>query len=439
MASAQILCTQCGAAAAETRAECVKCGGLNTKICGACGNQNSLSKNFCDKCGRPISELGPVAPPPKTVPPGSPTADIPVTAVRRGPPPVIPSSAPRPAAKLSPPGSPQSPAPAEPGSTPGLDDLWAVPTPLPVIDEAAQRPRFTLQLRPVINTLAALAGISGGFFGIQCWRESRRPEILAPKRAAEYLDALRVRDYARAYGMFSEPARKNCTEAEFRASRDETPWTWSRLRIIHQEPDAVLLAYDLQTQETPPRTDHLLFTLEDERWVRPFNSTLLRKVEEAFNRNDADKGVLLAHIATTVNPRDPMAWGYLCEAAYFRKTAASAEMRCLRAIELARVYPSTLTLKSLYHLHAVLADIYQNSLNKPERALEQFTQMLSFPHISPADQCRILLARSRSYTEMSRPGESLADLERASQLCTQPGDLSAIQKMRESMRAPDSQ
>ncbi|HAZ07045.1 MAG TPA: hypothetical protein DCZ01_00670 [Elusimicrobia bacterium] len=421
MASAQILCTQCGAATVETRAMCSTCGGLNTKVCGACGNQNSLSKNFCDKCGGPISELGPVAPPPKTVPPGSPTADIPVTAVRRGPPPG--------------PG-PRSSAPVEPGSISGLDDLWAVPTPLPVIDNAVQRPRFTLQLRHVINTLAALAGISGAFFGIEYWREHQRPEIMARKRASEYLDALRAHDYARAYGMFSELTRKNCTEAEFRASRDEIPWTWSNLRIVHQEPYAILLAYDLQAQEAPSRTDHLLFTLEGKNWVRPYNLTLLRKVEESFNRNDADQGFHLAHVATAINPRDPMAWGYLCEAAY-RKTATSAEMRCLRAIELAHVYPSTLTLKSLYHLHAILADIYHHSLNKPQQALEQFAQMLSFPDISPADQCQILLARSQSYTALSRPGESLADLERASQLCTQPNDLSSIQRMRESMHAPD--
>jgi hypothetical protein len=64
--------------------------------------------------------------------------------------------------------------------------------------------------------------------------------------------------------------------------------------------------------------------------------------------------------------------------------------------------------------------------------------MLAFPGISPADQCQILLARSQAYASMSRPGEALADLERGSQLCVDPADQAFIQKMRDSLRAPDA-
>lgn len=440
MASAQILCTKCGATSAEALSACAKCGGKNAKVCGACGNQNSVSKNFCDKCGRPIGDLGPVAPPPKTLLPGSRANDIPVTMIRRAPDPQ-PGAEPKPAspqpsgakgAPLSLPGGTQ----AEAGSTHGLDDLWAVPAPLPAAQEYTSSPRWA-RLRHAIEALTALAGIAAALYGIWFWIESRRPEVLVPKLAAEYLDALRAHDYTKAYGMFSGLAQKYCTEAEFRASRDDTSWTWSDLKIVHQEPGAVLLAYDLEPAGSPPRTDHLLFTREGDRWTRPYNWTLMRQVETAFEKGDPEKGLILAQAAGTVNPRDPMAWGYLCEAAYYRKSPADTEVRCVKALELAQTYPSNLSLKSLYHLHAILADTYHHALGKPELALGQFGEMLAFPNISPADQCQILLARSQVYTQMSRPAEALADLDRGAQLCSDPRDLAYIEQTRRSMNPPE--
>jgi tetratricopeptide (TPR) repeat protein len=429
MAEAQILCTKCGTASAEPRLECAKCGGRNARVCGACGNQNSIAKNFCDKCGKSIASLGAIAPPPRTVLPGTP--EIPATAVRRLP-------APGPAA-----GGP-GPLPAA-GQAPGVapvEDLWSVPKPPPQAPAEAP-PAPPNPWRRTLNTLAALAGVAGAAYAIWFWQENRRPEILVPKLAAEYLEALRTKDYARAYAQFSEAARRSCTEDEFRASRDETAWTWSGLRIEHMEPGAILLSYDLKAGGSPPRQDHLLFTLdttpEGVRWARPYNWTLMRQVEDAFEKGNADKGLILAQTAATINPRDPMAWGYLCEAAYYRKSPDDAELRCVKALELARTYPSNLTLKSLYHLHAILADTYQHALHRPDRALEQYAEMLSFPEISPADQCSILLARSQAYMEISRPGEALADVERGSQLCSDPQDQAFIQKMRENLRAPDAQ
>jgi hypothetical protein len=163
----------------------------------------------------------------------------------------------------------------------------------------------------------------------------------------------------------------------------------------------------------------------------------MQKVEEAFEKNNADMGLVLAQAAATVNPRDPMARGYLCEAAYYRKAPADTERQCLAAIELSHVYPSNLSLKSLYHLHAILADTYKNALQKPDLALDQFAQMLAFPSISPADQCEILLARSEAYLTLSRPGEALADADRAGQLCVRPQDLAYIGDIRRRLNAPN--
>jgi tetratricopeptide (TPR) repeat protein len=449
MPDAQIICTKCTAASAEPRLECAKCGGRNARVCGQCGTQNSVAKNFCDKCGHSIADLGAIAPPPKTQLPGSPAADIPMTVIKRLPPsgpPQAPGA--NPAAPAPAGGKPNPPAPERPGSLPHpgkpsqnfaapLDDLWSAPAPAPVASETVVRPRSRFWGN-ALNALAALLGVSAAAYGIWTYRESKKPEILVPKLAAQYLEALRTRDYGRAYGMFSDAAKKNATLDEFTASRDTTTWSWSGLRIEYREPGAMLLGYDLKAESSPPRRDHLLFTQEGDRWSRPYNWTLMRQVEEAFDKGDADKGLILAQAAATVNPRDPMAWGYLCEAAYYRKLPSDTELRCLRALELSRTYPSNLSLKSLYHLHAILADTYHHALNAPDKALDQYAEMLAFPGISPADQCQILLARSQAYASMSRPGEALADLERGSQLCVDPADQAFIQKMRDSLRAPDA-
>lgn len=449
-AAAQILCTKCGNASAEPRQDCAKCGGKNARVCGGCGNQNSVVKNFCDKCGRAISQLGPVAPPPKTVLPGAPAADIPQTVVKRNAPAPSPAPAPAPPAAPKPAAAKPAPAPApapvpippaaaQPFSAPGaapLDDLWSAPPPAPVAEETVSRPRRA-PIKAAVNALAALAGVAAAAYGVWTFYASRKPEVLVPRLAGEYLEALRTRDFEKAYGMFSDAAKKNCTLPEFTASRDTTTWTWSSLRIEYQEPGAVLLAYDLKAAGAPPRRDRVLFTLENDRWTRPYNWTLMRQVEESFEKGDADKGLLLAQVAATINPRDPMAWGYLCEAAYYRKSPSDAEMRCLKTLQLAQTYPSNLTLKSLYHIHAILADTYHHALRRLDRALEQYGEMLAFPEISPADQCTILLARSSAYMEMSRPGEALADVERASQLCETPQDQDYIRRMRAALGAPN--
>jgi tetratricopeptide (TPR) repeat protein len=432
-AAAQILCTKCGTASAEPRSECANCGGRNARVCAACGFQNSVAKNYCDKCGRSIVELGAIAPPPPTRLPGAAGTDIPATVIRRGPAPGAPPP-PGPKAPSGPAAPPSSPAPfAQPG-TGGLDDLWAAPAPL--AEESPSGPPPASTRARVLNAalmLLAAAAVGAAFL---VWRRSQRPEILVPKLTARYLDALKAHDYSAAYGMFSDLAKKNCTEEEFRASRSDADWTWSKLRLAHVEPGAVLMEYDLQVAGQPDRTDHVLFTLENGRWTRPYNWTLMNQVEAAFENGDPDKGLILAQAAATVNPRDPMAWGYLCEAAYYRKAPTVAVPRCEKALSLARTYPSDLTLKSLYHLHAILADMENNALNRPDLALEQFAEMLSFPNISPADQCQIVLARAQSYAKLGRTADALADLDRGASLCANPQDQAYIQTARRTLGAP---
>jgi len=448
--AAAILCTQCGAASATPLSQCAKCGGKNARVCGGCGFQNSLAKNYCDKCGNPISELSPViAPPPPTAVPGAAKDPIPSTVVKNlqnAKPPAGPAALPAAKLKASEPGAPQG-APAvpalpfagrqaqDPFASPAVSgDLWA-PT-LPPVDDRPKPPRWLGPLRRVLTagfaTFAVLAGLIGAWY----IGENHKPENAVRAAAVKYLDALRARDYTAAYAQFSDSARKYCTLEEFVATRDSSTWTWANLEIEHSEPGAMLLKYELTVAGAEPRVDRVLFVEENRKWVRPYSWALMKKVEEAFDKNNADMGLVLAQAAATVNPRDPMARGYLCEAAYYRKSPNDTERQCAAAIELSRVYPSNLSLKSLYHLHAILADTYKNALQKPDLALDQFAQMLAFPNISPADQCEILLARSEAYITLSRPGEALADANRADQLCTRPQDHAYVETIRRKLNAP---
>ncbi|MBI4371212.1 MAG: zinc ribbon domain-containing protein [Elusimicrobia bacterium] len=389
MPQARILCAKCGAASSEARPDCAHCGGRNVRVCAACGFQNSVAKNFCDRCGRP-SGFTPAVPPVASAAPDP-----------RAPPMTLLATAVPPARA-------------------------AVPPPPP---DGAPRPRGLDARRRAGRALVALAAVAAGAALLKSRQEARRPEAAVPRLAAQYLDALRAGDYGRAYGFFSDAAKAACGEEEFRASRGATPWSWSKPSVAHQEPGAVLIAYDLQTQDAPVRRDHLLFVLEKGRWVRPYNWTLMRKVEAAFDRNDPESGRAAAEEAAAINPRDPMAWGYLCETSYYRKAYGEAERRCRRALSLARVYPSNLTPKSLYHLRAILADAQKNALGRPDLALEQFAAMLDFPDASSEDQCQILLARAEAYLQLRRRNEAAADLARANALCARPTDRADLARM----------
>ena len=451
MSNAAILCTSCGAASETPLSQCAKCGGKNARVCAGCGFQNSLAKNYCDKCGNPISEIGAViAPPPITAAPGAAKSEIPATVLKQ-----IPRD---PAAKKDAPAEPVAALPPakkalQPGEAHGpplpvagrqFPDRFAAP---PVTDPGgswsasappteSRPPRWIGTLRRALTFAFVLTMVSASLLAFRYWSEHNKPENALLRDAAHYLEALRTRDYPAAYAQFSDAARKSSTLEEFVASRDTSTWTWSDLRIEHSDPSAMLVAYQLKIEGAEPRIDRVLFIEENKRWVRPYSWPLMRKVEEAFDKNDTDRGLVLAQAAATINPRDPMARGYLCEAAYYRKAAADTETQCLSAIQLARVYPSNLSLKSLYHLHAILADTYKNALHKPEFALDQFAQMLAFPSISPADQCEILLARSEAYMTLSRPGEALSDANRAGALCVRPQDLAYIDEIRSKLNAP---
>jgi hypothetical protein len=136
-----------------------------------------------------------------------------------------------------------------------------------------------------------------------------------------------------------------------------------------------------------------------------------------------------------IDPRDPMARGYLCEAVFYRKVAVETERECSFALQLSKVYPSKLSLKSLYHLHAILGDTYKNALRKYPEAVAEYDALLAFPDLAPADQCDLLLARADTRIAMAAGSEAAADLKAAAGACVKPADLDYIRKRQAALPA----
>ena len=225
--------------------------------------------------------------------------------------------------------------------------------------------------------------------------------------------------------MLSEAARRQLGQEEFAALRDPVAWSWRDLKAASVEPDSVVVEYTLIPRGGAPRQDFLQFTLEGGAWVRPYNWGLLKKAEAALEKNDPDLALLLSRAAVEVNPRDPMARAYLCEAGFYRRAPEEAGRECELALRLHERYPSKLSERSLFHLHAILGDTYKNALRRPADALREYNTLLSFPGLTAADRCKVISARSETLASMGRAEEAAVDARAAAGLCArrdEPGE-----------------
>lgn len=388
--------------------------GAAPRVCASCGLSNAPQAAHCIKCGAELAAQAAPPPPDRGEPKTFPQSTIPAPPPGHG----------LPLAGISnqtytppPPTAPPRPEPAGPPQTIGY------------------RPGLSALVKPALGLLL-LAAV--GFTSWLLWtrREvGRRAEIAGPRAAQMYLSSLARGDVAGAYDLLTKDARANCSLEEFRLLRDATPWTWSGIRAARVEEGAVLVEYVLKVDGKAAETDYLQFVREDGKWLRPYNWNLLKMIEADFDRNDPDAALVKAQFAVKINPRDPMARGYLCEAVYYRKVPQDTERECDLALRLADAYPSKLSAKSLYHLHAILGDTYKNALRKYPQAAEEYTAMLSFPSPAPEDQCDLWLARADAYSAMAKSSEAAADLSRASGVCTKPEDVEFIRQKRAALGA----
>lgn len=288
------------------------------------------------------------------------------------------------------------------------------------------RPRRQPGTREVGIGLAILGAV-GTFLGLLWWYQTV-PGVSVPRLAKAYLSALNTGNYQAAYDLLSKGSRANCSLQDFVANRSPIPWRYSDVRTTLQEEDAIWIRYVLLEQGRPPQDDYLLFVREEGRWVRPYIRNLFDKVEDAFDRNDPEKMLLYAQTMVQINPKDPIARGYLCEAAYYRKDPAAAERECREAIRMSQAYPSGLNPQSLYHLHAILGDTYKNSLQKYDEALREYDLMLSFPNPSSADQCTLGLAKADVLLLKGIYAQGHESIREAGRHCLAPEDLAYAQK-----------
>ncbi|MFA6002511.1 MAG: zinc ribbon domain-containing protein [Elusimicrobiota bacterium] len=390
---ARIVCTKCGQIFAAPGYACSKCQAPLTKLCGNCGFSNSVAKNYCDRCGTPMAldtEAGSMpAPDPSPFGPAMPAPPRPGAAFPAASPQIIM----------------QSPAPRTETSMIKLRRR-----------DARQALLFWL---PVLGVVLLLGSM---------YLDQNRAERAAPRAAVRYLTALRQNDLAGAYAMFSREAKAHCAFEEFRALRDDTPWTWDHLSVARSEPGAVTLKYQLRINGADPVEDYIVFIHENGAWVRPFNWNLLQKTEDALDRNDPDMALLLAQAAVRINPTDPMARGYLCEASYYRKVPTQTGQACAMALELSRKYPSKLSAPSLFHMRAILGDNYKNYLGKYAEAAAQYDELLDFPDITPQQKCDVLLSRADAYTALGQTEAAARDFTAAAGTCSKPADLEYLHK-----------
>ena len=423
---AQIVCTKCGFQLPAPGYACPKCQGSLAKICGNCSFKNAVAKKYCDRCGTPMA----LAPATAEPPPGE---GPPKTALRR-------STKSGPAPKGTPPNiAPPPPGLSipqalrlDPGGPAPVPEGQYIPPPPPTeasmtrlrLRDARQSMFFWVPITALCTAAAFL------------YYDYQKPQSAIPRAAAQYLNALSRGNVPAAYALLSRDSQAHCTMDEFRLGREDTPWTWAGIRLARLESEAAVVKYRLNVAGKPPADDFLIFLLEDGRWVRPYNWNLLQRAEDAFARNDPDMALILSQEAVSIDPRDPMARGYLCEAVYYRKVPAETEHECAAALQLSQVYPSKLSLKSLYHLRAILGDTYKNALQKYPEAVAQYDALLAFPDLAPTDQCDLLLARADTRIAMGRSAEAAADLQTAAGVCTKSDDRDYIRKRQTVLNAP---
>jgi hypothetical protein len=412
----QVVCAQCGAAGGPGLT-CAKCGGALVKVCPNCEFKNSTVKNYCDACGTEIrmtQEGGTASPPPPqtiTRRPGQTTGGpLPPPGGITG----LPQAG-RSQQSFEPPPVPAAGAPAPqpmPGPRTEAAAKRAVPISRPFLPSG-----MAYFAKSVLAILFMLVMVGGAVFGLLLLRRQTSADVVVPKLARQYLESLQSNDYATAYNMLTEAARASCSLDEFRLLRDTTPWTWSNLSTAKIEPGAVVLQYDLSVENRPTIRDTLVFVNENGRWARPYNWPVLLKAEQAFERNDPDMALMQAGEAVRLDPRDPMARGYLCESVFFRRLTSRIESECRTALDLADRYPSKLSAKSLYHLHAILAEYYRTTPGSESKAIGEYTTMLQFPDMSPQDQCELYTARADMYSRLSQNAEADADRTSAKSVC----------------------
>lgn len=186
----------------------------------------------------------------------------------------------------------------------------------------ARTPSWTSLALPLLFLVAGAVVLSR-----KLHRDSR-PEVTSLKAAGRYLEALKRYDFETAYALLTQGSKEACGLEDFKRIRPSDPWNFHSLRLVSVQGDRATFSYALETQGRPPKQESLALLREGERWLRPFLWPLLDKAEDALSRKDSGTALLLAKAARRIDPDDPSAQAYVCEAAYDNGPPEEAEREC---------------------------------------------------------------------------------------------------------------
>lgn len=399
------------------------------KVCPRCQHKSSQAKNYCDRCGTEFAA--------QTPPPAGPDAAIPQTLI------------------MSPGATPGQPPPAQGFNLPQAghsQQLFApIPTPGPraapkTLTPSAKRRGSGLTIpflpsglgyfvRSVLSLLLLLAlGFCALLFGLQHY-QSHTPKAVAKRTAERYLAFMASGDYVDAYDMLTAAAKASCKIDDFRLMMDSAPWSWADARVAQLDAESAVVEYDLTQAGRPPRKDYVSLVLEGGAWSRPFNRGMNSSARAALEEGHQDMAFLKAQEAISVDPRDPIARGMLCEAAYARRLPDEIERQCGLALETARKYSSALGAAGLYRIYALLAATLHANRQYSEAA-QAYTAMLGFPGISNDDVCRLSFARAQAYGSLGQLPQAEGDLDRAAAACANQADKAAALRQKAALSRP---
>lgn len=299
---------------------------LSAKVCPKCGAKSAAQKNFCDACGTPLAAPGAAS---------SPDPGIPQTAIRK----IGEPSAPPARSSLPPAGrSVQSYeggayGPAGPGTEP--------PRTTPRRGREFLPHGLGYVLHGAFSVLVMLAVLGMTVFAVLRVRGRGRSIDDSQAAAAQVLTLWARGAASLIHETLTTPAKNATSPDDLLAARGVEPWAWSNLRLLRSEPEAALFGYDAGQPGKPQRPQTLLLVQENDRWAQPYNAIPLRKAATALARREPDIAAMHAQMAASLDPRDPVARLYLCEALTARRMPQAAA-ECAAAERVRAAYPERL-------------------------------------------------------------------------------------------------
>lgn len=461
-----IRCPKCGNEPKTISGTCEKCNSPLEKKCGSCGFSNSVEKNFCDQCGLmlvlqtqrlPAQEAAAPqeAPAPKPsfklelqdiqdavterdssfrqkTPPDWKTAEQ-KPGRNDAPAPAQSPAAPQPAAAQPAPqaaGQPAKPVrqfPTDKTPPPGQRSPYKAPAGGKAAPAGIRK--FTAPILTVITLAGLLAVIY--FMAVAPFL----PRLRLTMTAKAYLTALSQHNYTKSYDLLSNNSKTACPLEDYvvynKGYYAKAPaWEFRNVQVFTISAGAAMVKYQLKEAGGDWKDDYISFVRENNRWARPYIWTLFQPIDEAMARQDFIQALFLSQQLYLTDPMDPRSSGYLCAAEFFSGLYDKSADSCSRTLELSKSYPVGYSTQDLYWFEMYYADSLRY-LRRNRAAIDEYEKMMKLPDLTPEQQCPLYLNRGDVYVDMREYDKTMADIQRATEICKQsPSKEDAANRLR---------